>query len=371
MQRSAIVARRRRPQRPFLLQPLPLATALIALVSGIVGFWPSSKHQSTKLIGEVEKPSAPALKPLSSPVTPIAAVVDAPTREKPATPAPAPAPIPTTPEPIVQVKPAAPVATETTIVRPIVPETPQAVNDFQAGLAAKTHNDLLQARDLLNHSLHAGLQSNQVETARQALADIANQTIFSPSTVKGDPLVESHQIAAGETLNKLAKQYNISEDLLAEVNRLKDKHFIRQGMRIKILKGPFHATITKSDHLLHIFLGECYVRSYRVALGAEGKTPTGKWRVINHQTNPGWTDPHTGKRYHPDDPNNPIGEYWIGLEGTEGAAVGAFGYGIHGTNEPQTIGQDVSLGCVRLAPDDIAYVYKLLLPGASLVTITD
>ena len=77
------------------------------------------------------------------------------------------------------------------------------------------------------------------------------------------------------------------------------------------------------------------------------------------------------RRYHSDDPTNPIGEYWIGLEGIEGDAAGAVGYGIHGTNEPQTIGQDVSLGCVRLGPEDIAFVYKVLLPGASMVTITN
>jgi lipoprotein-anchoring transpeptidase ErfK/SrfK len=122
---------------------------------------------------------------------------------------------------------------------------------------------------------------------------------------------------------------------------------------------------------MHVFLGDVYVRSFKVALGAEGKTPTGKWRVTSRQANPSWVDPQTGKRYHADDPANPIGEYWVGLEGLEGAAVGAFGYGIHGTNEPQTIGRDVSLGCIRLAPDDIEFVYKLLLPGASFVTTTE
>src|SRR5439155_12611726 len=117
------------------------------------------------------------------------------------------------------------------------------------------------------------------QTARQAMTEIANQTIFSANALAGDSLVESHQIAAGETLGKLARQYSISEDLLADINRLRDKHFIRQGMRVKVLHGPFHAVITKSDHLLHIFLGDTYVRSYRVALGMDGKTPTGKWRV--------------------------------------------------------------------------------------------
>jgi hypothetical protein len=167
------VARRRRSRRPFLLQPLPLVTAMIALVSGIVGFWPSSRHETTKLIGEVEKPTEPvALKPLSSPVTPTPEI---PIREK--------APVTPPAEPASQTKAPAPVATEPAVVRPVVPDTPQATNDFQAGLAAKTHNELLQARDLLNRALHSGLPKDQMETARQALVDIANQTVFSPSTL--------------------------------------------------------------------------------------------------------------------------------------------------------------------------------------------
>ena len=241
-------------------------------------------------------------------------------------------------------------SSQPTVSRLTAVDSEKGMSDFEAGLAARSRNELIAARNALNRALGAGLPAAQTETARQTLSEIANLTIFSTTILAGDPLVESHQVEAGETLGKLARQYSISEDLLTEVNNVRDKHFIRLGMRLKVVHGPFHCTITKSEHLLHVYLAETYVRSYRVALGADGKTPTGRWKVANHQTNPGWVDPHTGKRFHPDDPNNPIGEYWIGLEGIEGAAVGAYGYGIHGTNEPKTIGQDVSLGCVRWRP---------------------
>ena len=45
--------------------------------------------------------------------------------------------------------------------------------------------------------------------------------------------------------------------------------------------------------------------------------------------------------------------------------------GIHGTIEPETIGKDVSMGCIRMLPDDVALAYKLLLPGQSYVFIID
>jgi len=265
----------------------------------------------------------------------------------------------------------------TAIKRPVPPtqpsDAPQGVTataDFKAGLRAIQRKDLVTGRTLLNRSLHAGLRPQDAQVARRELAKLANQTLFSRATEKEDALVEAYTVRLGDTLGKIAKRFHVSEDLLADINKIRNKNFIRAGMRLKVVHGPFHASISKSDHLMHVYLQDIYVRTFRVALGTNGGTPTGRWLVSNHQKNPGWTDPRTGKRWHPDDPKNPIGEYWIGLEGKEGEAVGALSYGIHGTIEPKTIGQDVSLGCVRLAPDDIAMVYRLLVPGKSHVTVS-
>ena len=71
----------------------------------------------------------------------------------------------------------------------------------------------------------------------------------------------------------------------------------------------------------------------------------------------------------PDDPTNPLGEHWIGLEGVDGDAVGRGGFGIHGTIEPESIGKAVSLGCIRMHNDDVEFLYGLMLPGRSKVTI--
>ncbi len=257
--------------------------------------------------------------------------------------------------------------------RPSVTLTPeQSMSELRAGLEARDKGQLIEARDRLNRALHAGLVPEEARQAREALRDIAEKTVFAEVVaLPEDPLTEYYTVRPGNSLVRIARRYKISEDLLAKINRLTNKNFIREGVRLKVIKGPFHASISKSDHLMHLYLGDVYVRTYRVSLGLGGSTPTGTWKVINHQVNPGWTDPRSGKRWHPDDPANPIGEYWIGLEGVEGEAVGQFGYGIHGTNEPETIGQDVSLGCVRLGHEDIAAVYRMLFPGDSIVVISD
>jgi len=262
--------------------------------------------------------------------------------------------------------PAAPAPTASRPADPVAAQT-----DLKAGLAALERGALLEARSRLNEALRTGLPPAEAAQARQALSAIAADTLFNTAVLPDDPLAAHYTVKSGDTLGRIAARFKVTEEMLATINRLPNRNFIREGRRLKVLRGPFHATVCKSDHTLHAFLQDVYVGSFRVALGANGGTPTGRWKVINRQPNPGWTDPRTGREWHPDDPANPIGEFWIGLEGVEGQAVGAFGYGIHGTIEPETIGQDVSLGCVRLAPDDIAAVYRMLVPGESLVTITD
>jgi LysM repeat protein len=252
----------------------------------------------------------------------------------------------------------------------VTPNPARAAEGFEAGMKAWKRQELLSARELLNQSLAAGLTGKDAEQARETLTELAQRTIFSRATIKGDPLTSNYQVQPGDTLGKIAKRFSITEDLLAGINNIADKDHIVLGWRLKVLHGPFHALVVRSEHVMHVYLQDVYVRSYPVALGINGTTPIGKWKVANRQENPSWTNPRTSERWHANDPENPIGEHWIGLEGIEGDALGQFGYGIHGTIEPETIGQDVSMGCVRLAPDDIAELYGLLLPGASMVTIT-
>jgi lipoprotein-anchoring transpeptidase ErfK/SrfK len=61
----------------------------------------------------------------------------------------------------------------------------------------------------------------------------------------------------------------------------------------------------------------------------------------------------------------------MGLEGTDGQAVGQRSYGIHGTIDPTSIGKQSSIGCIRLKNEDVDVVYKLLMAGKSTVIVRD
>ncbi|MCA9291303.1 MAG: L,D-transpeptidase, partial [Phycisphaerales bacterium] len=128
---------------------------------------------------------------------------------------------------------------------------------------------------------------------------------------------------------------------------------------------------------LDVYLGEgrdrVFVRSFSVGLGSDNSTPVGRFRLMkNSKTiNPNWRNPRTGEYFSKDDPKNPIGEQWMGLEGTEERTKGLLGYGIHGTIDPGSIGRDASLGCVRMLPADVALLYEMLVEELSTVEIVD
>ena len=61
----------------------------------------------------------------------------------------------------------------------------------------------------------------------------------------------------------------------------------------------------------------------------------------------------------------------LAFDGVSGAAVGAEGYGIHGTIEPDSIGKNASHGCIRLRNGDVDLVWEALVPNKSTVVIVD
>ena len=69
------------------------------------------------------------------------------------------------------------------------------------------------------------------------------------------------------------------------------------------------------------------------------------------------------------DPANPIGEFWISLQGIDAHNLEERGFGVHGTIEPDSIGHNRSMGCVRLGDADIELLYGVLASGKSTVLV--
>jgi lipoprotein-anchoring transpeptidase ErfK/SrfK len=239
------------------------------------------------------------------------------------------------------------------------------------GRAALARGELVAARSLLNSAWAAGLTEPLEGQVRAELIGIADQTIFSGRFLPGDELVDRYVIRTGDNLARIANQYAVTADLIAAINGIPDKNRIREGQVVKVLQGPFHAVVHKRAYRMDVFLGQVLVRSYPVGLGLDDSTPTGEWKVRNKLENPTYYPPRGGAIIAADDPENPLGERWIGLEGVSGEALSQQRYGIHGTNEPESIGRSISLGCVRLHNPDVEMVYTFLIEGKSTVTILE
>jgi len=94
-------------------------------------------------------------------------------------------------------------------------------------------------------------------------------------------------------------------------------------------------------------------RIYTVAVGKPSTpSPVGTFKIERRVKNP--TYQHDGKTIQPG-PGNPVGTRWMGLS--------IKGYGIHGTNEPKSIGRAASHGCIRMAKADLEEMYEMVAVG--------
>jgi len=243
-------------------------------------------------------------------------------------------------------------------------------------------NQLVAARTELSRTLASpSLSAEDRRRLRGALMDLNETIVFSPRIIPGDTMVEEYRIAGGDSLAKITRrrELGVHWKLLQRINGIDRPERIREGQRLKLVRGPFHAVVDKSDYRVDIYHGPpdeperwVYITSRPVGLGLDDSTPAGRFVVRKNSKleNPAWVNPRNpSDRYGRDDPENPIGEFWIGLDGLGDDAV-YVGYGLHGTIEPDSVGSQQSMGCVRMHDDDIALMYELLEEGASIVQIT-
>lgn len=96
------------------------------------------------------------------------------------------------------------------------------------------------------------------------------------------------------------------------------------------------------------------LRVYPVAAGrSSSRTPLGNYSVTNKAKNPTWFPPNSRPPV-PPGPRNPLGRRWIGFKPS---------YGIHGNNNPNSIGSFVSMGCVRLYNFHVEELYDKINIG--------
>jgi lipoprotein-anchoring transpeptidase ErfK/SrfK len=112
---------------------------------------------------------------------------------------------------------------------------------------------------------------------------------------------------------------------------------------------PRQVLVSVSDRKLAVLENGKVIRTFAVSVGAAvSPTPSGEFQIINRLANPTYYHPGT---VIPPGSDNPIGPRWIGLSQK--------GFGIHGTNQPRSIGHAASHGCIRLNNRDIVQFFQM------------
>lgn len=122
----------------------------------------------------------------------------------------------------------------------------------------------------------------------------------------------------------------------------------------KKTENPLKVHINLAARSLALYKGAEKIRLYPIAPGiASSPTPVGYYKILEKDVNPTWTDPETGVSI-PSGPDCPLGYRWMTIQGN---------YGIHGTNNPSSIGNYASHGCIRMYEKDVEALFDLVEVG--------
>ena len=235
---------------------------------------------------------------------------------------------------------------------------------FQAICALASNKSLEEARQK-GYALLAYTKDPALTASLETLLGQLNiELVLSQAPM---PEKEEYAVKAGDSLERIARKFKTTVDLIKKSNALQ-RPVLHPGDRLRVFKGTFTLAISKSRNDLVVKVNDRFFKRYRVGTGKFGTTPTGTFIIAEKIEQPPWWRPD-GKMIPFGDKENVLGTRWMSLQATS-ATNAVRGYGLHGTWEPETIGQQASAGCVRLANNEVEELF-LLVPNGTRVVITE
>lgn len=232
---------------------------------------------------------------------------------------------------------------------------PQCVEQAES---AALNGDLNGARNIYLAALAENKNSAEVVEIQKRLQELNIQLLFSPTI---DECSVLYTVAAKDSLTKIAKKHGTTIELIMFSNNL-TSDVIRLGQKLKVVTCKFAIVVDKSQNLLFLKFKDKdeIIKTYTVSTGKDLSTPEGVFKIVNKLIDPVWYK--AGAIIAPDSPENILGTRWLGLD--------AKGYGIHGTTKPEELGQQVTLGCVRMSNEEVEELFAIV-PKGTEVTIVE
>ena len=216
--------------------------------------------------------------------------------------------------------------------------------------------DKVKARDTYARVVADHPDYDKIEDVQDRLGALSIAIITSNAKT---PQTAEHEIVSGDSLGKLARQYNTTTELIKKSNNLKSD-VIRVGQKLRIWTAPFNLLVDKSQNILILKSSDEVVKVFTVSTGTNNSTPVGQFKITSKLVDPVWFK--SGAIIPPESKENVLGSRWMGFD--------IAGYGIHGTVEPDKIGQQATAGCVRMLNKEVEELYTII-PVGTIVTIVD
>jgi lipoprotein-anchoring transpeptidase ErfK/SrfK len=190
----------------------------------------------------------------------------------------------------------------------------------------------------------------------------ATQPYAMPPTldpITGEPVMPSPRQVAARGQSDLFER---------PIERMLDPRFRKQEVAYDGGHAPGTIVIDTNQRFLFLVQGSGRAIRYGIGVGRPGFEWAGNHRVTRKAEWPDWRPPAAMLKRRPDlptympgGPDNPMG--------ARAMYLGSTLYRIHGTNEPHTIGQAVSSGCIRMTNDDVTDLYERVRVGARVLVI--
>jgi len=231
-----------------------------------------------------------------------------------------------------------------------------ARNLFNQARSLEAKGSLLEAKLLYQKLVNDFPEISNVADLQKRAEELNIKLLFSPAIT---PKSIVYEIKPGDTLDKIARLYKTTTELIMKSNNISDSVII-PGRKIKVWSAPFNILVNKSQNILLLKSDDEVFKTYIVSTGKNNCTPVGTFKIVNKLPNPTWFK--AGAIVPAESAQNVLGTRWMGFD--------LAGYGIHGTVEPKELGKQVTQGCVRLKNSDVEELYSII-PLGTEVTIID
>ena len=214
---------------------------------------------------------------------------------------------------------------------------------------------LLESKKMYKEKMSETENINEMVEIQKKIEGINMRLIFSPVI---DGCSAKYSVVPKDALEKIAKKFRTTVNLIKRANNL-SSDVIRPGQELKVNTCKFSIVVDKSQNLLFLERAGEIFKTYVVSTGRDNNTPIGSFKIINKLENPTWYK--SGAVIPPDSSDNVLGTRWMGFD--------LKGYGIHGTTEPENLGKQITLGCVRMKNEEVEELFDIVPVGTEALVV--